>query len=76
MVENRIKTVRKENGMTQAELAKASGITRTMICFLETGKKKDCKLSTMEAISKALRRPVAEIFLGSEITDVSNNAPS
>ena len=76
MVENRIKTVRKEIGMTQEELAKASGITRTMISFLETGKTKDCKLSTMRAISDALRRPIRDIFFSAEFDKENMNAPS
>lgn len=63
MIETRIKEARKEAGMTQEELSKASGITRTMIQFLESGKKTDVKLSTMLAISNALGRPYNEIFL-------------
>jgi transcriptional regulator with XRE-family HTH domain len=63
MVDNQIKTIRKEIGMTQDELAVRSGITRAMLSKLERGEKADCKYSTMTSISNALGRPVADIFL-------------
>ena len=71
MVENRVKAVREELGMTQDELSRKSGISRAMISSLEMQKKEDCKVSTMIAVAKALGKPAYEIFLSSMFTDVN-----
>ena len=63
MIANRVKEIREKIGMSQAELAEKSGISRTMISQLETNQKVDCKVSTLIAISDTLGRPVSEIFL-------------
>lgn len=63
MLKNRVKEFREEAGMTQDELAKKSGISRTMISQLETDQKTDCKVSTLFAIAEVLQKPVSEIFL-------------
>lgn len=63
MIENRIKEVREEIGMSQDELSKRAGVSRSMISALEMNKKEDCKLSTMLSISEALGKPFTDIFL-------------
>ncbi len=63
MIANRVKEIRENLGMSQAELAEKSGISRTMISKLETNQKVDCKVSTLLALSNALGYPVSEIFL-------------
>ena len=63
MLKNRVKEFREEAGMTQDELAKRSGISRTMISKLETDQKSDCKVSTLFAIAEVLDKTVSEIFL-------------
>ncbi len=63
MLKNRVKEFREEAGLTQDELAKRSGISRTMISQLETEQKADCKVSTLFAIAEVLKKPVSEIFL-------------
>ena len=63
MLKNRVKELREEAGLTQDELAKKSGISRTMISQLETEQKSDCKVSTLFAIAEVLNKPVSEIFL-------------
>ena len=63
MLKNRVKELREEAGLTQDELAKMSGISRTMISQLETEQKSDCKVSTLFAIAEVLHKPVSEIFL-------------
>lgn len=63
MIENRVKECREEAGLTQEELSKMSGISRTMISKLETNQKVDCKISTLMAIAMVLKKPVSEIFL-------------
>jgi DNA-binding XRE family transcriptional regulator len=63
MIENRVREIREQLGMSQAELAEKSGISRTMISKLETNQKVDCKVSTLLSISDALGCPVSDIFL-------------
>ncbi len=51
--EHPIKIIRKYRGMTQSDLARASGISRPYLTEIETGKK-DGSLRAMKAIAKAL----------------------
>lgn len=72
MITNRVKEIREQLGMSQAELSEKAGISRTMISQLETSQKVDCKVSTLLAVSNALGRPVSDIFLPEEFTAVNN----
>ena len=58
----RIKEVREEIGMTQEELAKKSGISRTTISALENGSNKNTSSKTLLAIATALNTTVENIF--------------
>ena len=49
--------------MTQQKLSEISGVSRPYISLLESEKVKTIKLSTMESISKALKKNISEIFL-------------
>lgn len=60
---NKIKKFREEKGWTQEELAKQTGLSRVTISQLENGSKEDIKLTTMQALSKALGVSMEEIFL-------------
>lgn len=60
---NKIKELRKEQGLTQKELAEKSGVARTIINQLETGKKELITVNTMIKLSDALKKSVSEIFL-------------
>ncbi len=51
--ENAIKVIRKFRGMTQAELAEASGISRPYLTEIETGKK-DGSIRALKSIAGAL----------------------
>jgi len=51
--EHPIKIIRKYRGMTQSDLAEASGISRPYLTEIETGKK-DGSLRAMKAIAEAL----------------------
>lgn len=51
--ESPIKILRKYRGMTQVELAKASGISRPYLTEIETGKK-DGSIRAMRALAEAL----------------------
>ena len=48
-----IKVIRKHRGMTQSELAKASGISRPYLTEIETGKK-DGSIRALKAIAGAM----------------------
>lgn len=63
MITNKVRERRELLGMTQEELSEKSGVSRTIISKLETNQKVDCKLSTLVALSKALRLPISDIFL-------------
>lgn len=60
---NNIKKYRQTMGLTQAELAKISGVSRTVIAQLESGVRENVTAETMLKISKALGKSVEEIFL-------------
>lgn len=60
---NNIKKYRQTKGLTQAELAKISGVSRTVIAQLESGVRENVTAETMLKISKALEKSVEEIFL-------------
>ncbi|WP_288343455.1 helix-turn-helix domain-containing protein [uncultured Dubosiella sp.] len=62
-MKNRIKDIRLEEGLTQDELSKASGVSRTILSGLETGTVQSITTDTMLSIAKALSREVSDIFL-------------
>lgn len=60
---NKIKEYRIEKEITQEQLSQISGVARTVIAQLESGKRKNITSDTMLKISKALDEPVENIFL-------------
>ena len=58
----KIKEFRNEIRMSQDELAKKSGVSRTIISGLESGTLTTTTTDTLLKIAKALNRKVAEIF--------------
>ena len=60
-LQNSLNEFRIEHGLTQAALAKLSGVSRTTINGIETGKR-DPSTSVVLALAKALGRPVEQIF--------------
>lgn len=58
----RIKEARLRAGMTQAELAARSGISRSIINGLETGRSKVTTTQTLVKIAEALGASVDDIF--------------
>lgn len=59
----RIKECREEKKMSQSELAIKSGVSRTIISGLETGKTIVTTTDTLIKIASALGKQVGEIFL-------------
>ena len=58
----RIKEIREEKKMTQEDLAKATGLTRTTISLLETGATKSASSKTLLRISNALGTTIDSLF--------------
>lgn len=58
----RIKQYRELRGMTQADLADASGVSRVMISYLETGRSKNASSYTLLSLAKALGTTVDNLF--------------
>lgn len=60
---NKVKEYRIKKEITQEQLSQISGVGRTVIAQLESGKRKNITSDTMLKISKALDEPVENIFL-------------
>jgi transcriptional regulator with XRE-family HTH domain len=56
----RLKRLRAERNMSQAALAKASGVSREYIARLELGQQ-DSTLGTLQKLAKALKIKVGEL---------------
>ena len=60
----KVKEIREEIGISQETLAEKSGVSRTIISGLESGKIKETSTKTLSKIARALDRNVSEIFFG------------
>ena len=60
-MENRIRDLRAETGMSQRELAETLGVSRQTVNSIETGRY-DPSLPLAIAIARYFHRPVEEIF--------------
>jgi transcriptional regulator, XRE family len=58
----KIKEKRKERNMTQDQLAKQAGVSRTTISGLESGKTSVTSTQTIRKIANALKCEVGDIF--------------
>ncbi len=61
-MKNILKEVREEENMSQEELSLKSGVSRTIISGLETGKIDVITNVTLEKLARALNRKVTDIF--------------
>lgn len=59
---NRIKEEREIKNISQFELSKKSGVSRTIISGLESGRIKVTTTTTLEKISRGLNKKIEEIF--------------
>lgn len=62
MYKNKIRKYRKENGMTQKDLADKSGISIGYLSHLEKGSRYNPSTEVMENIASALNKSIPEIF--------------
>ena len=63
---NAFAKLRKELGLSQAELSRRSGIKQQTICMLETGKRKTPRLDTAAKLAVALNCTVDELLKDGE----------
>lgn len=57
----RLKWLRRERGMTQEELAAASGVSRDLIAKLEQGARRQARLSTLSGLATGLDCEISEL---------------
>ena len=62
-MEYKIKKLRENMGLTQDDLAKKSGVNRTTIVYLESGKEVNVTAGTLKKIAKCLNVDIKEIFV-------------
>lgn len=58
----KVKERREQLGMTQAELIRKTGLSRALISLIENGGDTDVKISTLDAIAKALKCSPASLY--------------
>lgn len=61
-MENRLKKVREEKGLTQEELAKKAGVSRITIVGIETGRTQVTRTDTLAKIADAVGKTIPELF--------------
>lgn len=61
-VDKLIKELRQKLGMTQTELARKAGIKQGVLSYIESGKTKNPRIDTMQAIAAALGVPVERLM--------------
>lgn len=61
-MEYRIRELREKKGLTQEDLARKSGVNRTTIVYLETGREVNVTAGTLKKIAKCLDVGIKEIF--------------
>lgn len=61
-MDNNVKKIRQERGMTQEELSIKSGVARSIISALESGHTDSVTTRTMSKLADALEVPVLHIF--------------
>ncbi len=61
-MENKLKTIRKEKNMSQAELAEKSGVSRATIANIERGAQVEILVGTAAKLANALNVSVSEVI--------------
>lgn len=60
---NKLKALREEKGISQTELAKLTGLSRTTISKIESGDAVNVNTNTIVKIAQIFAVPPSEIFL-------------
>lgn len=61
-IKTRLKEIREKKGLTQEELAAKSGVSRTIISYLENDRTECVMTSTLTKLADALGEKVTTIF--------------
>ena len=61
-MDNRLKEIREKLGMSQEELSVKSGVARTIISRIETGKDINIQIKTVKKIADAVGENTSDIF--------------
>jgi len=56
------KEIREKRNMSQVELSRKSGVSRSIICGLETGRTKTTTTATLQKIAETLEVPINDLF--------------
>lgn len=67
MLGERIKSARKEKGLTQLELSKMIGISRTNLKDIETGRNKGGNLEVLNNLARALDKNLSYFIEGTDV---------
>lgn len=62
MYQNRMKQIRKENGVTLTELSIKTGISIGYLSHLENGTRKNPSIEIMDKVASALNKSVSDVF--------------
>lgn len=62
MANNRLKQLREENGISQTELAKRTGLSRATISKIENSEQVSVTLKTIAKIADVFGVPASDIF--------------
>lgn len=71
-MQNNVRKFRREMEMSQEKLAEMVGTSRQAIIDIEKGYSKDIYLSKAYRIAHALKRPLEEIFLADNVSQVAH----
>ncbi len=63
-ISQRLKSARKQQGLSQAKLAKKAGLNKNVIAKIEQGVSKQPTLATVKKLSKALGVKSSELLVG------------
>ena len=61
-IKTRLKEIREKKGLTQEELSAKSGVSRTIISYLENDRTECVMMSTLTKLADALGEKVTTIF--------------
>jgi len=64
----RLKEIRKSKNLNAAELSQQSGVARSLISQLESGKRQSTSIDTVYRLAKALDVPVASLLAETPVT--------
>lgn len=67
----KLKIIRLDNGLTQENVAKALGITRSSYCSYEIGRRK-MSINMLETLAKYYRMPIS-VFFNDDVKTVSDS---